>query len=300
MGISFMHGNASGDPERQAWLFLNHVPYLGPMRFHKLMRATKSAQDILRMSALELTQADIGLELAAHWRATFADAARWAAVEKEEALAARGHFQILTELDEAYPDNLRDVVDRPPVLYIKGVWPPPAIKMIALVGTRHATPYGVQIAEQFTRDLVAQGFSTVSGLAAGIDTVVHETTLDRKGYTIAVLGHGLEHQFPRANARLFEEISHKGALVTEFSLSYASTGPALSTAQPNYFRVVLGGGGGRSRGKVRRIDHRTLCGGARSRRLCRAGTHFSGNKSRLPSFNKGRRRSGYVCRRFFR
>ena len=119
------------------------------------------------MSALELTQADIGLDLASHWRACFLDKARWRAVEKEEALAMRGDFRILTELDAQYPDALRNVPDRPPVLYIRGVWPPPVGKMIALVGTRHATPYGLRIAEQFTRELVARQIGDGERLGGG-------------------------------------------------------------------------------------------------------------------------------------
>jgi len=216
-----MHGKVSDYPERQAWLFLNHVPYLGPMRFHKLLIAAQSAQGILKMSALELTQADIGLDLAAHWRACFSDPLRWQAVEKEETLETRGEFRILTELDAEYPDPLRDVSDRPPVLYVRGIWPPQLDRRIGLVGTRHATPYGIQIAEQFTRELVSRQMGTVSGLAAGIDTVVHETTLTAKGYTMAVLGHGLEHRFPRSNVALFKRIGNEGALVTEFPYTMA-------------------------------------------------------------------------------
>jgi DNA processing protein len=216
-----MKGNVSPDEERRAWIFLNHVPYIGPVRFHKLVLAARSATAVLQMSALELTQADVGLELAEHWWRCLRDGNRLKAVENEETLENRGDFRILTELDGDYPDDLRNIPDRPPVVYVRGIWPPPPVKRIGIVGTRRASVYGLEVAESIARELALLKMATVSGLAAGIDTAVHESSLRHAGYTVAVLGHGLAHLFPRSNRTLFEVIGESGALLTEFPYAMA-------------------------------------------------------------------------------
>lgn len=233
---SLTNETASADAERQAWIFLNHVPYLGPMRFQRLLLAARSAVSILRMTALELTQAEVGPDLAAHWRSCFDDPKQWAGVERELAAESRGEFRIVTELDAGYPDDLRNVIDRPPVVYVKGVWPPPEGRRIGIVGTRRATPYGLQMAEYVARECAVQQIATVSGLAAGIDTVAHRTTLAYGGYTVAVLGHGLAHRFPRGNRRLFEAIAEKGALITEFPVAM----PPQAVHFPRRNRIISG------------------------------------------------------------
>jgi DNA processing protein len=126
-------------------------------------------------------------------------------------------FREVTPQDADYPQSLRELIDRPEVLYIQGRWPLPQSCRIGIVGTRHATPYGAQATERFTRELVGRGVTTVSGLAAGIDTCAHRATLQEGGWTIGVLGHGFGHAFPRENKPLFDEIRKRGTLVTEFS-----------------------------------------------------------------------------------
>ena len=233
---SLTNETVSADAERQAWIFLNHVPYLGPMRFQRLLLAARSAVAILRMSVIELTQAEVGPELAGHWHACFRDRERWSGVERELAAESRGEFHIFTELDAGYPDNLRNVIDRPPVVYVKGLWPPPAEQRIGIVGTRRATPYGLQMAEYVARECAVRQITTVSGLAAGIDTVAHRTTLAYGGYTVAVLGHGFAHRFPRGNRRLFEAIAEKGALMTEFPVAM----PPQAAHFPRRNRIISG------------------------------------------------------------
>jgi DNA processing protein len=126
-------------------------------------------------------------------------------------------FRKITDQDDDYPKSLRELRDRPQVLYVKGRWPLPQEGLVGIVGTRRASAYGMQAAERFTSDLVQRGLVTVSGLAAGIDTCVHQETLKRGGWTVAVLGHGFDYQYPKENKALFEDIAKRGTLVTEFS-----------------------------------------------------------------------------------
>jgi len=123
----------------------------------------------------------------------------------------------VTELDPDYPKGLRELADRPPVLYIKGRWPVPDRCLIGIVGTRRASPYGLEAATRLTTDLVRRSMVTVSGLASGIDACAHRTTIQEGGWTVAVLGHGFGFQYPKENAPLFSEIAARGTLITEFS-----------------------------------------------------------------------------------
>jgi len=142
----------------------------------------------------------------------------------------------VTEQDETYPKSLRELVDRPSVLYVKGRWPLPETCRIGIVGTRRASFYGLEAAQRFTIDLVRHGIVIVSGLAAGIDACAHRMTLQQGGWTVAVLGHGFGHQFPKENAPLFAEIAKQGTIVTEFSYET----PPVATNFPLRNRIISG------------------------------------------------------------
>ncbi len=145
-------------------------------------------------------------------------------------------FRQVTEQDAQYPQALRELTDRPPVLYIKGRWPLPETGLIGIVGTRGASAYGLEATERLTIELVRQGIVTVSGLAAGIDACAHRTTLQEGGWTVAVLGHGFGYRYPKKNEPLFDEIAKKGTLVTEFPYDT----PPQSCNFPQRNRIISG------------------------------------------------------------
>lgn len=148
----------------------------------------------------------------------------------------KGDFRAVSEKDDDYPEALKGIADRPPVLYVKGRWPLPGKGLIGIVGTRHATPYGLDVTARMTGELVRRRLITVSGLAAGVDACAHRTTLEEGGWTVAVLGHGLGYQYPKENVPLFAEIAARGTLVTEFSYD---TKPA-SENFPRRNRIISG------------------------------------------------------------
>lgn len=124
---------------------------------------------------------------------------------------------LVTVLDDDYPTNLRQAYDRPPYLFIRGELRPEDERALAVVGTRSASPAGIDQAERFARDLVEHGVTVISGLARGIDTAAHEATLAAGGRTIAVLGTGIEIVYPRENVDLAQRIVDSGgALVSQF------------------------------------------------------------------------------------
>lgn len=126
---------------------------------------------------------------------------------------------LTTVLDDDYPLNLRFIFNRPPFLFVRGrLSPQKDARAIAVVGTREASPEGLEQTHELARDLAQSDITVLSGLAAGIDSAAHRTTLENGGRTIAVMGTGIAAGiYPRANARLAEEIVERGgSLVSQF------------------------------------------------------------------------------------
>lgn len=121
-------------------------------------------------------------------------------------------------LDDSYPTLLRQIFDRPPLVFVHGSWRPDVDwRSVSVVGTRRASLDGLGRARKLSRELVDAGFTVVSGLARGIDTAAHTAALAAGGRTIAVLGAGLEHTYPPENRDLARQIEGgAGALVSQF------------------------------------------------------------------------------------
>lgn len=126
-------------------------------------------------------------------------------------------FDIRSVLDDSYPETLHDIFNRPPVLFVRGHWTSAVSRPIAIVGAREASKDGLLQARRFSKQLVENGFTIVSGLAKGIDTAAHEAALEAGGFTSAVLGTGLNHIFPPENGPLAQRILDSGgALISQF------------------------------------------------------------------------------------
>jgi len=128
----------------------------------------------------------------------------------------REGMRLLTVLDPEYPDNLRTVHDRPPLIFMAGELLPRDARSIAVVGARKASTRGRDAAAAIAEHLVAAGYTVVSGLARGIDTAAHTAALAGGGRTVAVIGTGLGRAYPPENARLQRRITHTGAVISQF------------------------------------------------------------------------------------
>lgn len=117
--------------------------------------------------------------------------------------------------DPEYPSWLLAISDRPPVLYVRGKLPPDR-RCVACVGTRVPSIFGQLVARRLAGFLAARGWSIISGLARGVDTICHEAALEAGGHTVAVLANGLDSVYPRQNAALADRILDSGgALLSE-------------------------------------------------------------------------------------
>ena len=133
----------------------------------------------------------------------------------EDEIKARG-IQVTLLGEPEYPYYLAQIADPPVILYTNGRLPEKEMPLIAVVGSRRATPYGKAIAHRLSKDLVNLGWGVVSGLARGIDTAAHEGALAGGGYTLAVFGCGLNVCYPRENKKLRERIEEEGCVLSEF------------------------------------------------------------------------------------
>ncbi len=115
-----------------------------------------------------------------------------------------------------YPPLLREIIDPPLALHVRGDVALAHRPAVSVVGSRRSTPYGENVARKLTRELVSAGVVIVSGLARGIDAAAHEAALDSGGTTIAVLGTGIDIVYPRANTRLYKRIEREGLILSEF------------------------------------------------------------------------------------
>lgn len=141
--------------------------------------------------------------------------------------AAAMDVQVLPWYDERLPQRMRDVVDPPAVLWVRGPLPDIATSCVGVVGTRMCTVnYGVPVTKSFVERWVDAGCAIVSGLAGGIDTVAHETTLAARGVTVAVIASGIDRVGPLRARRLADAIvEHGGAIVSEYRCGQAALPP---------------------------------------------------------------------------
>ena len=124
-------------------------------------------------------------------------------------------LKIITINEKEYPKRLLNIYDPPKVLYYVGnkIVEEPSI---AVVGSRKMTSYGKWATEKIVKELSELGVTIISGLALGIDTIAHKTTLDNDGKTVGVIGNGLDHIYPKKNKGLYQEIPKKGTIITEY------------------------------------------------------------------------------------
>ncbi len=200
------------DEERLAWLALALTPGLGPKRILDAVQQLEAASQILTLRLTELE----GLRFpAVAAQYLFDGKARRAAEEEGARVAAQG-ATILTYGCAEYPERLREIYDPPPVLWVRGPVGLLSRSSIAIVGTRHPSPYGLGVAEMLARDLAARQLLVVSGMARGIDSAAHRGALVARMPTVAVWGTGIDVVYPKENKKLAAEILELGgAIVSE-------------------------------------------------------------------------------------
>ncbi len=220
-----------------AWLGLYLVPGLGNSAFRHLLKVfgrpelvfKAGRSDLVKEGRLrdEIAQRIVGKKFSSD-------------PEKELRKVENCNAGIIRYTDPAYPKPLKEIASPPMLLYAKGKEIPTSQTFISIVGSRNATHYGLKVSEKLGFGLARRGVGVVSGMAKGIDSAAHKGCLRGKGFTIAVIGTGIDLVYPAINRRLSEQIAENGAVVSEF--------PTGSPPEPKNFpirnRIISGLGRG--------------------------------------------------------
>jgi DNA processing protein len=197
------------------WLALALTPGLGPTKARRVIEFFGSVQALFRASLTELEAAGLRAVSAQSLGTGRSMELAQDELGKVDAADAR----VISLDDPGYPAQLKQIYDPPLVLYLRGNEAAISQPGIALVGTRHPTPYGSGMAERLACDLAARGLVIFSGMARGIDTAGHRGAIAAKGKTVAVWGTGVDVVYPKENTRLVEQIlALGGAVISEFPM----------------------------------------------------------------------------------
>jgi len=217
----------------EAIVLLNMVPSLGSISIKRILEYFNRPKKVFEASSEKLLKIQGITNKKAE---SIKKAQKDINLEEELKLAREKNINIITILENDYPENLKNIYDPPAVLYVKGQLLDSDYNCIAIVGSRRASFYGLSTASRLGSELAGIGITVVSGLARGIDTASHKGALQANGRTIAVLGSGILRLYPSENKELAESISDNGAVVSEFSLKM----PPLAKNFPRRNRIISG------------------------------------------------------------
>lgn len=198
-----------GEQERIQSIRL-HLAALTPRQRATLVAAFGSPSDLGGASVADCARRGIPRSVAAELARVSASDAR-----REIERAAVAGSRIVTRGEEEYPALLAESPDPPWALWVRGVLPPADRVPVAVVGSRRPTPYGLEVTRRLAEELALAGAVIVSGGALGVDGLAHATAMAAGGATVAVLGCGVDHAYPRCHGPLFRRIVERGALVAE-------------------------------------------------------------------------------------
>lgn len=214
-------------------LLLSLVSGVGPKTRKSLLDHFGSPKAVLAAAPSELRSVQgVGPKLAG----AILRARQEIDVAAEIDFCRRNGVSIVAEADPAYPRALREVHDPPGVLFVRGAIQPSDALAIAIVGSRHATHYGLEQAERLAGSLARSGLTIISGLARGIDAAAHRGALAAGGRTLAVLGSGVLNIYPPEHDKLAAEVIARGAVLGEAPVRSAPT----SGAFPQRNRLISG------------------------------------------------------------
>jgi DNA processing protein len=198
------------------WLALALTPRLGPTRARRLAEHFGGVGNIFKASLTELEASGIQTVSAQ----SLGTGQSMELAHDEMGLVAAAGVSVVCLDDSTYPAQLRQIYDPPLILYVRGNVDAIGQPGIAVVGTRHPTPYGLGMAERLACDLANRGLVIFSGLARGVDAAAHRGAINAKGKTVAVFGTGVDIIYPKENTRITEQIlTLGGALISEFLMN---------------------------------------------------------------------------------
>ncbi|HYE11137.1 MAG TPA: DNA-processing protein DprA [Patescibacteria group bacterium] len=199
--------------EKKFWVWLSSVPGVGSKSSLNLIRHFGSAENVYQCSYYELMASGLIREPLAK---SITEHRNIGDIDEYLKIVKENGIKVYTIHDNEYPENLKNIYDPPPVLYVKGELIKEDSLAVGIVGSRKASDYGLKAAQRIASRLAELGITIVSGMALGIDSASHKGALMSKGRTIAVFGCGLKYVYPMTNYNLSKEILKSGALISEY------------------------------------------------------------------------------------
>jgi DNA processing protein len=190
----------------EQWLALVLTPGLGPTKARRLVEFFGGIAGVFAASLTELEASGLHASSAQ----SLATGRSLELAHNEIIRATAAGARLISLEDPIYPAQLKQIYDPPLVLYVRGNESVISEPGIAVVGTRHPTPYGSGMAERLACDLAARALVIFSGMARGVDTASHRGAIAAKGKTVAVFGTGVDVPYPKENTRLMEQILSLG------------------------------------------------------------------------------------------
>lgn len=202
--------------QERARLWLNYATEYNSRLFHKIAGRFATLEEAQQAFS---SNAELFAALPERVMARLSEAHQAGFIDRLLERMEKKQIQFTYPGDERYPRLLKEISDPPSVLYYIGRIDPDPELALALVGSRHPTKYGVEVAKRFGFELASAGALVVSGMAEGVDAYAARGALDAKNAvcpTVAVLGCGVDVVYPQANEKLYDEIIERGAVVSEF------------------------------------------------------------------------------------
>jgi len=217
---------------KKFWVGFSRVKGIGAVRTKLLLDYFKDPSAAWKASEQQLREAGLGLKVSQ----AFIENRKNIDLEREIEQIQESGIRIITLEDGDYPKRLLSIEFPPPVLYVKGSIQERDEYAVAVVGTRHVTSYGRQVAGELGRYLAQNNVTVISGLARGIDAVAHQAALDAGGRTLAVLGSGVDVIYPPEHRALAGRVIENGALISDY---YPGTPPEGVNFPPRN-RIISG------------------------------------------------------------
>jgi len=214
-------------------LNLSVVAGVGTIRLRSLIAKFRSPEEVFRASIKDLTSVD-GIDTKTAQK--IKNYSNFNYGEQQYKKAINFGAKIITFWDKEYPLQLKNIFDPPVLLYLMGEIQESDKFAIAIVGTRMPTNYGKLITERLTKEIANKGFTIVSGLARGVDTIAHSASIKLSGRTLAVIGTGIDIIYPSENKKIFKEIINNGAILSEYPMGT----PPDAINFPKRNRIIAG------------------------------------------------------------
>ncbi len=199
--------------EKELWFWLCNLPGIGQIKLTKLLESFSDPRDIYCCDIHDLERIE-GLKSVDY--STILQSRCIDNIRKKMESMNRKSISFISYVDCEYPLKLRDIYDPPYGLYLLGALPEASSVSLAIIGARNCSPYGREVARYFSSSLAKAGVQIISGMARGIDSYSHEGALEVGGYTLAVLGSGIDYCYPKENIELYMRLENKGGILSEY------------------------------------------------------------------------------------